>query len=246
MKWRRKRPVIEFVTDNERIREFFPPVPAARLVPDWFRQAKLTHGEPKTVRRRGDLTIKGCPGVHDYLSLGYIIPMWADHIISAVDGGFSYDVDYPPQHSITSFPPVQWDAVPRREQEHANVLKLALPWELRTPKGWSILLMEPWYHREDRWTVMPGVVDSDILGTLNLVALWHLPVGEQTLIKAGTPLVHVIPFRRDRLDLSVIADKDRFADIVGRGVRATGVSSSRFATGAYREVQRQARESSRG
>lgn len=240
----RSRPKIEFVTDNDRVREFFSPVPAAQAMPEWFRHMRPFREDRsvQSVRIRKDATVKMCPGINDYLSLGYILPLWADHLITATDEGFAYDVDYPQTGTLATFDPAQittWGTA------HSHVLKVHCPWEIRASQGWSLLLIEPWYHKEARWSVMPGVVDADFYGTLNFVATWHLPVGETALLKAGTPLLHIIPFQRSRVDLSVVCDADRMADIANRGLQTTGPTCTRFATGVYRERQKSAQEAQR-
>jgi hypothetical protein len=101
-----------------------------------------------------------------------------------------------------------------------------------------VLIVEPWYQKETRWSVFPGMVDSDIMGTLTFVAAWHLPVGETTLIRAGTPLLHVIPFRRDSLDLSVVVDSDLMMHLHTGSLKTTTPDGSRIASGVYREHQR--------
>jgi len=231
---RRKVPTVEFVTHSPRITEMFPPVAAGKAMPEWWRSQPpfLKDRKYPNLRVRQDTTIKSCPGISDYMGLGYVLPMWADYIVTAIDGGFTWDAACPPQVDV--FQPEIWDHYPRPEGTHAWMLKIIAPWYIRTPKGWSVLLQGPAYHPSPYWTVFPGVLDSDRCPVLNLICMWHAPIGQAVLIKAGTPLFHVIPFRREKLAIDIKGDKEEFDTMTGNGVGAIN-NWSRLAYGAYRE-----------
>lgn len=234
----RRKAEIEFITDEPKVASMFPPQPAIRCTPEWWKKTPPYMAEEKrkfpNLRLRHDLTIKGCPGIGDYLSLGYVIPLWADMILAANGEGFQGETS--DKSSVTRFVPAQWEFCPRREGDHAYALKIEMPWRLRTPKGWSVLAMQPWYHRETRWSVPPGVIDSDRLATINFIAVWHVPLGQAELLKAGTPLLHVIPFKRGSLPMAIKPDAVLWEDIHGLGMDA--VAGARLASGAYRETGR--------
>lgn len=234
---RKRKPTIEFVTHVTEIAEYYPPV-AGHVLPDWYRKARAFRKErrfPK-LRLREDALMKACPGIQDYMGLGYTLSMWTDLLITATEEGFGFDSDMP-KGLVTTFKPDQWEGCPRGS-DHAHVLKINMPWKIRTPRGWSVLLLEPWYHKEARWSVFPGLVDSDILGTVTFVAAWHLPVGETTLIRAGTPMLHIVPVRRESLALSVAVDDEAMMGLHTSSLKTTTPGGSRIAAGAYREQQR--------
>lgn len=239
MNLRRQKQVIEFVTHSTEIAEYYPPV-AGHVLPDWYRKARAFRKErrfPK-LRLREDAAIKACPGIQDYMGLGYTLSMWTDLLITATEEGFGFDTDMA-AGLITTFKPHHWEGCPRGGSDHGHVLKINMPWKIRTPSGWSVLIVEPWYHKETRWSVFPGMVDSDILGTITFVAAWHLPLGETTLIRAGTPMLHIIPFRRrESLKLAVVTDEKLMTDLYTSSLKTTTPSGSRIAAGAYREQQK--------
>ncbi|MCU0943333.1 MAG: DUF6065 family protein, partial [Hydrogenophaga sp.] len=74
-------------------------------------------------------------------------------------------------------------------------------WTIRTPKGWSCLFVSPLNRPNGVIEVAAGVVDTD-----EYPALIHFPFfatapdGLYTLEK-GTPLVQVIPFEREALQI---------------------------------------------
>jgi len=86
------RPKIEFFADHEGLLEF-PPVPASKALPDWFKKMTPTielpsgsssfpFGISKALKLSNvNATIRRCPGVISYLSEGYLIPLWSDFLV---------------------------------------------------------------------------------------------------------------------------------------------------------------------
>lgn len=233
----RKHPAeIEFITPVAAVGEMFPPVPAGRMMPGWMRDmpAYTERRRFPKFRTRAEVTMKGCPGVGDYMGLGWIVPLWADYIFSATSDGFHWESAVPKEKdNVLTFEPELIPSFPRQENEHSYVLKLGTPWMVRTPPGWSIIICAPWYHREKRFIVLPGVMESDRCHVVNMVALWNAPEGEPVLLKAGTPLLHIIPVKRSKLDLKVVVDSETNWPMIGRGIDAA--YGARIATGGYRE-----------
>jgi hypothetical protein len=234
--FRKKPEEIEFVTPAAQIAEMFPPVPAGRMTPQWVR-AMAPYTKKRrfpNLRTREEVTMKGCPGVGDYLNLGWIIPLWTDYIFTANPDGFGWDSAVPDElDNVKTFEPELQPTFPRGPNDHAHILKIGTPWMVRTPPGWSVLICAPWYQRETRFTIMPGVMESDRFHVVTVVAVWHLPLGESTLIKAGTPLLHIIPVKRNSMTMKLSTEGDEYNAMYGRGLDAPyGV---RLAPGGYRE-----------
>ena len=78
--------------------------------------------------------------------------------------------------------------------------KILNPWKIKTPKGYSCLFVPPLNNSDDRFSIIPGIVDTDIFPIeINFPIIINgdkYPVLEDT-IKKGTPYVQVIPFKRD-------------------------------------------------
>ena len=68
-------------------------------------------------------------------------------------------------------------------------IKINLPWQVRIPKGYELLMIDPFYKDDFRFTVCPGIFDYNLgLATLNVPTWFHMTSGT-TLIKAGTPII---------------------------------------------------------
>ena len=62
---------IEFYTDDPAALEFFPPQPANKAIPDWYRDIPMRR--TNTFDKIDVRTIKHCAPVQDMITSGYII-----------------------------------------------------------------------------------------------------------------------------------------------------------------------------
>ena len=107
--------------------------------------------------------------------------------------------------------------------EPRPLMKFHNPWTIRTPSGWSCLFVPPLNRPDPIVDVLSGVVHTDrYLAPVNFPFVAIAEDGVHTLPK-GTPLVQVIPFRRDdeRLEGVVRAETDRDAEERERVYRNT-------------------------
>jgi len=78
--------------------------------------------------------------------------------------------------------------------------KIMNPWKIKTPKGYSCLFVSPLNNSDDRFFIIPGIVDTDVHPIeINFPIVINgdkYPILETT-IKKGTPYVQIIPFKRD-------------------------------------------------
>ena len=183
--------------------EWAKPKPAKAFVPTWFKNI------PSNLKS----TIKDCPAMPDYFSQGYVVPMWMDSELSEnkEENVFSTtSSDYLPK----------WEHHPRGQfLDHVDsshfgastdfTFKAICPWLVFTEPGWSVLQLPIFYNFNKEWTVLPGVIDTDIHHEINQQVLYH-GTGKNTLISAGEPFALYIPFKRQKtkLETSDIKEKD--------------------------------------
>lgn len=111
-------------------------------------------------------------------------------------------------------------------------------WTIRTPEGWSCLFLPPVNRPDDVVHVFGGVVDTDTYRSpVNFPFVVTADDGVLTL-EQGTPLVQVIPFRRDdaALEGTVRTETDQEAQL-----RRTIQRSTTAAEGWYRRNARASR-----
>lgn len=188
--------VIEFYCEEPLYGVIPEPKLASKCVPEWYKKVK-GHCAPA---KEGipDPTIKKCLPVLDAMSIGYIIPLQADvHFISNHDCSMikvftpeTINFDVVERHPLQQVDSPAW---PGGKQDP---LKFLNHWVIKTKPGWSCLFTAPLNNLELPFTTLSGVVDTDKYPrTINFPALWNVKNYDGTL-KAGTPIVQVIPFKR--------------------------------------------------
>jgi len=220
---------ISTVEGLESIEECLPR-PAKHFIPKWFKDM------PSSVN--GGATVKVCPSFPDYFSQGYIIPMWTDARLTVKDefarfelssNRFSFETHANPQmldHTKTTFNGI----------EGQFVFKTNCPWRIITPPGWSVLQLPLFYHFNQEWSVLPGIIDTDIHSEINQQILYH-GNGKEVTIKCGDPFVLYIPFKRsDKLNHEV---RYQTQEEHKRFQKDTLILSQLFIpNGTYRKLQR--------
>lgn len=213
---------INFYADKK-LRDSIPePIPASKMFPSWFSQlpnkkSKCPFGfarnsnqqiDPYTLIHDSSLGVKGCPGIHDFLSFGYIIPSWTTFIfredeqtrllVNWVDS--PYDIDY------TAHPSEQFSTLPNKPI-YNHFGKISTPWTIKTEKNVSCLITHPVWHRNNVFTTATGIIHTDV-SPFNIpwffeynykvesgLDLTRMNVDKQ-IVDINTPLVLIIPFYR--------------------------------------------------
>ena len=208
------RQYIEFKTDVKGLESISPVKPSKFFIPSWFKNMNdfvdmpaNPEGLPNMFGKTGDLakkfhggTVKRCPAIIDLIATGYIIPMWADFLLQN-DGNilewdnkqFPYGIEY---HSNSQI--YNWKL---GKNDFREGVKFTNPWRIYTPPGYSVLFTAPYYQFEKRFTVLPGIVETDRYHHINFPTLIH--TRKDIIIERGTPFIQVIPFKRDDFDLDV-------------------------------------------
>ena len=88
--------------------------------------------------------------------------------------------------------------------------KIQNPWTIKTPPGYSCLFVPPLNNSDDRFSIIPGIVDTD---TFNVEVNFPIVMNgdkypkQELFIKKGTPYVQIIPFKRDNWKMKITPHK---------------------------------------
>tara|TARA_B000000557_G_scaffold254467_1_gene244618 strand:- start:102 stop:854 length:753 start_codon:yes stop_codon:yes gene_type:complete len=242
MKWIKKNE-IKFATMSPALIDTAPPVPAGQMIPDWFQNLPLDLARldiqpfPKMGEMLKDYnshTIKKCPAVVDYFTQGYIIPMWYDMLVQRHGDTFHFEtnqINLPSSH-IEFHDNEQFSTYPLEDSDYKRAVKFTSPWFFWTPPGWSTLFIPPLLHKNDDFTVIPGIVETDSFHQVNFPSIWHAE--GDTIIKRGTPFLHCIPFKREKTELAV----ELFSDTEHKAIDNESFRLRSKFTGGYREITR--------
>lgn len=183
------------------------PKPASKFIPEWYKNTR-PYIENHTEKNLGMRTIKRCIPVLDSLTSGYIITCPADVMVTLKDGpdGQKYQFFQWSACNLIDFHPIE-QAPQHPMAKPYQYPKFNNPWSIKTPKGYSTLFVQP-FHRDSIFTILPGIVDTDMYtAPVNFPFVLNDPNFEG-LISQGTPIAQVIPIKRDKWSMAIGNSKD--------------------------------------
>lgn len=213
---------INFLTNDEIVATNFPPVPASKMVPEWYKNLnrymypneKIDAAFMWNNDNRIPQTVKACVPVQDYITSGYVLRASSDIIVtpSIHEGqrGFNWSSATGTCSSHTH----EQCPVKINKEEH-NYFKVKNDWVVKTPLGYSCYFYQPDFFLESGVRFFPGVVDTDVYDEpVNFVG--YITTKETFTIKAGDPLMVVFPFKRENWQHKVEYTKSPFVSVSRR------------------------------
>lgn len=172
------------------------PTPTSRVVPEWYR--KMPGSKDLTE------TVKKCIPFLDALTAGYTITLPVDVYWNDDARKFMYNSPFEIQSDHHA---VQTEDVEIDDTYDPQPHKWINPWKVVTPKGYSCLFIHPLDRMDLPFYSFTGIVDTDKHPfTVNFPFV--LKKGFTGLIPKGTPIIQVIPFKRDNWDSKIIDNKE--------------------------------------
>jgi hypothetical protein len=190
---------ITFTPTVHILKDYYPQ-PAKNFIPEWYKELESYIGGKKVPNGRGGITstLKRCMPVFDSMVAGYLILLHTDVYVSQKldeqTGKIAPFYEWAGYNAIEFHHPLQAPTHPLANG--FNYPKFVNPWGIVTPKGYSVLITQP-FHRESVFTILPGIVDTDMYNTAIHFPFVLNDSSFQGLIPAGTPIAQVIPFQRD-------------------------------------------------
>lgn len=188
--WQKQDLDLKFVDISRQVYHMHP-VQQAKDVPAHFQKHQQS--------TYGKFVFANCPGMIDLKNYGYIIPAWDDINIMANQAGVTAIVGG--SHKRCSFSDVKrmdasiGDGVFKPVGIPLSVLHISNPWNVIVKnKNISAAIMPAFFHSPflDDLFIYPGIVDYKQFTSASLICA---PKREcKITIKAGTPLMHVLPF----------------------------------------------------
>lgn len=204
------------------------PYPSKKNIPEWFKKVE-PHGPAVQ-------NIKGCLPVRDSITAGYILPLVQDMYIrygcddngEKMTGENSFAITFSHNQNVSLDEERGWlnlstEEHPARQvggdgsfytkkQQMGSICKLLNPWIIKTPPGYSCLFVPPLHREFDKFSILPGIVDTDTFHrTVNFPFVMNKNyLHSKFVVEKGTPVVQIIPFKRDdwNMDIKKIDKKD--------------------------------------
>tara|TARA_R110002012_G_scaffold321688_1_gene550773 strand:+ start:1205 stop:1960 length:756 start_codon:yes stop_codon:yes gene_type:complete len=219
---------IYFAFTDEKLMEVpeLHPEPIINTVPEWYKN--IPNKIFKTLDNENDFltssrvsTIKTCPSFVDIFKEGYVIKAPQDYLFYYDDETDDYkwqsstQYDTGTEHSVGRFNQVSIhsnnqmvDYLPSNSGIKF-VFKIILPVNVFTDEGYSTRIIPIPYSFNQDWSSSYGVFKTDYIHQLN-IQLQIKTVKKEILIKQGTPLCVVIPFKRETFTHKIVdLNKDK-------------------------------------
>jgi hypothetical protein len=184
----KKNNIITFLPKFENL---LKPLPAKKLLPEWYKnQNSYTDIE--------EATIKKCMPIFDAMTFGYFLLSQSNITIDSTNKdklSISTDNNFDNQifknHSFGQYSKYK---IPLGY--HSEIIRIHPMWCIKTPNGYSSLFLNPIHHESKDLIAIDGLIDTD-----NFISDGHLSFFVKSnsifTIKKGTPLIQVIPFKRE-------------------------------------------------
>ena len=202
--------LITFYPFNEATDIFVPkPKAAYKYVPEWYK------GQPGSIRDEETIphgfatsTIKRCMPIFDAMTAGYILSVPCDVYLDATDPEqLKWSIPsqlHEWQNDVFSYhSPEQYSHYPvDHDLYHKQLLRIMPMYAIGTPSGYSSLITNPYHADNSPLWAFTGVVDTDTFITDGHMS-FLVKKGFKGVIKQGTPMLQVIPFRRESWSMEV-------------------------------------------
>ena len=202
MGWNRKNK-IEFFNSESSALDNFPIIESKNLKLKWVKrvredfQNQIEEGTDKNPEFKH---LSRCPGIFDLFKYGYIIPLLKDIIIKPK--GKEFQFMYPDNVAHSSFG-IDWQStelIAKSPWSADFIIKIDTGWHVIAPKGVKFLLLPIAYPDTFTFTSTTGILDPSIATEINFQMYWNSTESE-TIIRAGTPLGHLIPLSEKKYDM---------------------------------------------
>ena len=207
------------------------PIPCKLNIPEWFKELEHTVD---------DINIKGCMPFLDTLTTGYLLKipleLYLQHNVIYENKKETFlktdlssafvNLNLNKKNEINMHDTKQLGKCPYvHKNKNLPFQKIMNPWIIKTPPGYSCLFVPPLNNKDDRFSIIPGIVDTDTYpGEINFPIIVNgdkYPVLETT-ISAGTPYVQVIPFKREswkmKIKVNTAKEREKFVYKIGEKI----------------------------
>jgi hypothetical protein len=192
--------IIFIANSKENLEIFEKPQSATKNIPNWYKKTDFFLNDKKGVDSYGDpnSTIKKCMPFFDAMTCGYHILLPCDvWVQKANDGTIEFKWSLENIDLIAQHYKAQYLYYPIEKDYHNTVFKWIGQWIVKTPKNYSCLFLHPTHHEDLPFKCITGLVDTDKNPT-QVGFPFILKKDFEGLIPKGTPIIQIIPFKRDK------------------------------------------------
>jgi hypothetical protein len=171
------------------------PLPAKKLLPEWYKnQSSYTN--------INEATIKKCIPIFDAMTSGYFLLSQSNITIDSTNKNKlsihtdnNFDNQIFKHHSFD-----QYNQYKIPFGYHSEIIRVHPLWCIKTQKGYSSLFLNPIHHESKDLIAIDGLIDTDNFISDGYLSFF-VKADSVFTIKKGTPLIQIIPFKREKWDM---------------------------------------------
>lgn len=191
------------------------PQPASKNIPNWYREADRFYKNPQTGEywldpNNGKMpTWKACPALMDMMGTGYTLVTPCDLTFYLDDNGkitVKTDNAYYQDFCTARTPMEQFSHPLGYYEEHFAWFP---DWAVTVPEGYSVFYTTPMNRYELPFLTVGGIIDNDKINLPGSMPFFLIKGFEGT-IKAGTPYVQMLPFKREDWESEIIIEDPNY------------------------------------
>ena len=195
--WRPRSEISSFTHDA--------PKPSSSAIPQWYKKIPLYAGGDTKIKLQNtspNTSIKACSPFLDAISAGYVIELESDVLVSIENEQpvFKWRTT---NQIVESHHPEQHAGFPISKEYFNQAFKWVNEFYIEMPEGYSMFFMHPSNRLDLPFLSLSGFVDLD-----KYTGVVHFPFfikqGFQGVIEKGTPIIQMIPVKRDVWESSML------------------------------------------
>ena len=217
--WSRKNK-IEFFHNEPSIIDNFPIIECKNLKLNWVKRARedfQNRVKEDEINIPGFAHLSRCPGIFDLFKYGYVISLHKDVIVEIKDKGFECMFaaggleEKDEKFGIIGFNLQISNLMLKPPWAADFIIKITSGWNVIAPKGVKFIMLPIAYPDTFNFTVTIGILDPAVSTEVNFPIIWNEPKKCETIIKAGTPLGHLIPLSEKKYEMvqRIMNQRDR-------------------------------------
>lgn len=169
--------------------------PAKNNVPQWYKDIARWIGDKPKIYPSRNHTMKHCIPLLDSITSGYVITLPYDVMVEQKNNKpfltWLSDGEQIVKRDKKTFEPM-----PTPIGFHNEMFAIRIPMSFKLPKGYSLIFTQP-FNRFDLVTMtMTAIIDADSEIYSGEAPLF-IKEGFEGVIKQGTPIAQLIPFKRE-------------------------------------------------
>jgi hypothetical protein len=171
------------------------PQPAKKFLPKWYKESETVTVDENGEEHSG---LKRCMPYLDSMISGYMLVTPVDIFISKNEDeslNIRWNSVEPLEGFISERGKELGEKMPRPAGHFPNHLAFRGFWGMKTPRGWSTLVVQPLNRFDLPWTITSGIMDTDKFSTSGNIPFF-VREDFEGMVPAGTPFAQLLPIKR--------------------------------------------------